>query len=131
MFQVTHEPIVPPAMDVPAAGGFVFFEGRVRDHNDGRPVQALEYESYAEMAEKQGAALIEEALRRFDILAARAIHRVGPLDIGDTAVWVGVAAAHRGDAFEACAWLMDEIKHRLPIWKKEEYADGNREWIGG
>lgn len=117
-------------MDVPAAGGFVTFEGRVRNHNDGRPVRALAYEAYAEMAEKEGDALLTEAMDRFDILEARAIHRVGPLEIGDAAVWIGVAAAHRADAFRACAWLMDEIKVRLPIWKKEEYADGRREWIG-
>lgn len=130
MFQITEQAIVPPPMSVRAAGGFVAFEGRVRDHNDGRPVRALAYEAYAAMAEKQGNELLAEALRRFNILEARAIHRVGPLEIGDTAVWVGVAAAHRGDAFAACAWLMDEIKVRLPIWKKEEYAGGDAEWIG-
>jgi molybdopterin synthase catalytic subunit len=129
LFQIVHDTITPPVMDVPAAGGFVLFEGRVRDHNDGRSVLGIEYEAYAEMAEAQGEALLAEARERFGILEARAIHRVGQLAIGDAAVWVGVAAAHRGEAFRACEFIMDEIKKRLPIWKKEHYANGDRAWI--
>jgi molybdopterin synthase catalytic subunit len=116
-------------MDVAAAGGFVTFEGRVRDHNNGRSVHGIEYEAFAEMAVREGEALIAETLQRFDILSAAAIHRTGRLDVGDVAVWVGVAAAHRGEAFRACEFIMDEIKKRLPIWKKEQYADGEREWV--
>jgi molybdopterin synthase catalytic subunit len=116
-------------MDVAAAGGFVTFEGRVRDHNNGRSVHGIEYEAYAEMAVREGEALIAETLQRFDVLAAAAIHRTGHLNVGDVAVWVGVAAAHRGEAFRACEFIMDEIKKRLPIWKKEQYTDGEREWV--
>jgi molybdopterin synthase catalytic subunit len=116
-------------MDVAAAGGFVTFEGRVRDHNHGRSVHGIEYEAYAEMAVREGEALIAETLQRFDVLAAAAIHRTGHLNVGDVAVWVGVAAAHRGEAFRACEFIMDEIKKRLPIWKKEQYTDGEREWV--
>lgn len=129
MFRIVNEPIAMPEMRLQKAGGFVTFEGRVRDHNEGRSVLSIEYEAFAEMAESEGEALLAEARRRFDILEARAVHRVGHLAIGDVAVWVGVAAVHRREAFEACEFIIDEIKERLPIWKKEHYTDGDSEWV--
>ena len=111
------------------AGGFCTFEGWVRNSNEGRPVDGLEYESYAALAEKEGARIIEEALARFEISHAVAMHRTGTLRVGDVAVWIGVSAPHRDAAFRACRYIIDEIKHRVPVWKKEHYLDGDAEWV--
>ncbi|MBS0575177.1 MAG: molybdenum cofactor biosynthesis protein MoaE [Proteobacteria bacterium] len=111
------------------AGGFASFEGRVRDHNDGRAVHGLRYEAYVELAQAEGERILAEAGERFAILGARAVHRIGDLEIGDIAVWVGVAAAHRDGAFAACRWIIDEIKSRVPIWKHERYAEGDAGWL--
>jgi molybdopterin synthase catalytic subunit len=111
------------------AGACVTFEGWVRDHNDGRPVLALDYEAYAPLAEKEGERILAEAREKFAIVSAVCIHRVGSLRIGDLAVWVGVSAAHRGAAFDACRFVIDETKARVPVWKKEHYADGDTAWI--
>jgi molybdopterin synthase catalytic subunit len=80
-------------------------------------VDGLRYEAYVSLAEAEGAAILAEALERFDIVQATCVHRVGELAIGDLAVWVGASAAHRGPAFEACRWIIDEVKARVPIWK--------------
>jgi molybdopterin synthase catalytic subunit len=113
------------------AGGFVCFEGWVRDHNDGRPVRGLTYASYRALAESEGERIVHEARQRFAITAAACAHRVGDLSVGEMAVWVGVSAAHRGPAFEACRWIIDEVKSRVPIWKNERYADadGDGQWL--
>jgi len=111
------------------AGACVTFEGWVRDHNDGQAVRALDYEAYAELAAKEGARIIDEAKAKFDVRAIHCVHRVGALTIGDLAVWVGVSAAHRGAAFDACRYVIDEAKARVPIWKKEHYVSGTSEWI--
>jgi len=112
-----------------AAGACVDFEGWVRDHNAGRAVRRLDYQAYAALAEDEGEAILAEALARFDVREARCIHRVGSLAIGDLAVWVGVSADHRGAAFDACRWIIDEVKRRVPIWKNEHYADGESGWL--
>jgi molybdopterin synthase catalytic subunit len=112
-----------------AAGACVTFEGWVRDHNDGAAVVALEYEAHAAIAEQEGANILAEARQRFAVLAAHCEHRVGKLAIGDCAVWVGVSAAHRGAAFDACRYIIDEVKQRVPIWKKEHYRDGQSGWV--
>ena len=112
-----------------SAGACVTFEGWVRDHNDGRAVTALDYESFVQLAEREGGRILEEACSRFEVVALTCVHRVGSLQIGDLAVWVGVAAAHRGAAFDACRYVIDETKARVPIWKKEHYVDGVSEWI--
>jgi molybdopterin synthase catalytic subunit len=111
------------------AGGFVSFEGWVRDHNEGKEVTALEYEAYQELALKQGERIVAAALERFPIKRALCIHRVGALQLTDMAVWVGVSAVHRGEAFEACRYIIDEVKHSLPIWKKEHYRSGDSGWV--
>ena len=111
------------------AGGYVSFEGWVRDQNEGQEVTRLEYEAFQELAVTEGDRIVAEALRRFPVKHALCIHRVGSLDLGDMAVWVGVSSAHRGEAFDACRYLIDEIKHRLPIWKKEHYRSGNSGWV--
>jgi len=110
------------------AGAVACFEGTVRDTHEGRAVSALAYEAYAELAEREGESIVNEALGRFAITHALAAHRTGRLAIGETSVFVGVAAPHRGAAFDACRYIIDELKVRVPIWKHEEYADGTREW---
>lgn len=133
MFQITSDPIDPQvcrrAVGSPAAGGFVAFEGWVRDHNEGRPVSSLEYEAYAALAVVEGERILEEARERFAVEHLGAVHRTGHLAIGDLAVWVGVSAAHRDAAFAACRYVIDELKRRVPIWKREHYADGTAEWV--
>ena len=111
------------------AGGYVSFEGWVRDQNEGREVTRLEYEAFQELAVKEGDRIIAEAMRRFPIKHARCVHRVGSLSLGDMAVWVGVSSAHRGEAFDACRFIIDEVKHRVPIWKKEYYRSGDSGWV--
>jgi molybdopterin synthase catalytic subunit len=110
-------------------GACVTFEGRVRDHNDGRAVHALEYEAYGPLAESEGKKILSEALGKFEVEHALCVHRTGALKLGDIAVWVAVSAAHRAAAFDACRYIIDEVKSRVPIWKKEHYADGASEWV--
>ena len=133
MFRITPEPLDLAALKTSLAddraGACVTFEGWVRNHNDGRPVQALDYEAYPALAEKEGARILAEARGKFAVQTAVCVHRTGNLQIGDLAVWVGVSAAHRGAAFEACRYIIDEVKARVPVWKKEHYADGASEWI--
>jgi molybdopterin synthase catalytic subunit len=107
----------------------VVFEGRVRDHNDGKGVVALEYEAFAELALPIGAQILEEAAERFAIESADCVHRIGSLQVGDLAVRVTVSASHRQGAFDACAWIIDEVKKRVPIWKKEFYVNGEVLWL--
>lgn len=133
MFRFTHEPIDPgsfrPLLDDAAAGGYCSFEGWVRNHNEGRAVLRLEYEAYESLGVKEGERILAEAAMRFPILKAACVHRVGGLEIGEMAVWVGVSAAHRDAAFAACRYIIDEVKDRVPIWKKEHYAAGESGWI--
>lgn len=116
-------------LEHPAAGALATFEGWVRNHADGRSVHRLEYEVYRELAQAEGERVLAEARTRFDLIAAHCTHRSGILHVGDIAVWVGVAAAHRGAAFDACRHIIDEIKRRLPIWKRETYAEGDSGWV--
>lgn len=117
------------ALSHPTAGAFASFEGWVRDHNEGRAVEGLHYEAYIALAENEGERVLQEALQKFAIVDARCAHRVGDLTIGDLAVWVGVSAAHRGAAFDACRFIIDEVKARVPIWKHERYRDGDPGWL--
>ena len=132
-FRLSDAPIDATALQAglrnPRAGACASFEGWVRDHNDGRSVGGLRYEAYVELAEREGAAILVEARQRFEIVDAACVHRIGDLAIGDLAVWVGASAAHRGPAFEACRWIIDEVKARVPIWKHERYADGEAGWL--
>lgn len=111
------------------AGAFASFEGWVRDHHAGRGVLGLRYEAYAALAEAEGERILAEAVARFDIVEAACIHRTGELAIGELAVWVGASAGHRGPAFDACRWIIDEVKSRVPIWKHERYVGGETEWL--
>jgi molybdopterin synthase catalytic subunit len=113
----------------PTCGGYVAFEGWVRNHNEGRDVLRLEYEAYEALAVKEGQRIVEEAFDRWRIVAAGCVHRTGDLAIGDVAVWVGVSAAHRDEAFLAARYIIDQVKVRVPIWKKEHFSDGDSGWV--
>lgn len=112
-----------------AAGAYVGFEGWIRNHNEGEQVLRLEYEVYEPLALAEGAKVIAEAVEEFPLLHAECVHRSGALDIGECAVWVGVTSAHRDEAFAACRFIIDQVKVRLPIWKKEHYVDGHSGWV--
>jgi molybdopterin synthase catalytic subunit len=114
--------------DDPGVGAVCSFIGTVRDRNDGSPVRAMELEHYPGMTEKAIEGMMEEAFRRFDIRAARVIHRVGPLAVQDQIVLVAVSSAHRGQSFQACEFLMDYLKTQAPFWKKESTPEGER-WV--
>ena len=112
-----------------AAGGVTLFVGAVRDHDENKSVTGLEYSAHPTALD----ALVdvaEEVAREYDVLAVAAVHRVGELAIGDAAVVVATAAAHRGEAFEASRALIDRLKQRVPIWKHQLFADGTDEWVG-
>jgi molybdopterin synthase catalytic subunit len=132
-FKITSAVIDPIArkreLEQREAGACVTFEGWVRNQNEGAAVQALEYEAHQAIAEKEGARIVEEAKARFAVGAVHCEHRVGKLGLGECAVWVGVSAAHRGAAFDACRYVIDETKARVPIWKKEHYASGATGWV--
>lgn len=134
MFRLTTDPIdfaaLRTAASAPAAGAVVLFDGTVRNHHLGRSVDRLEYEAHEAVANKEGRKIMEEAVARFDLQHAQAVHRIGALQVEESAVVVVVSTAHRAEAFEACRFLIDEIKRRVPIWKKEYYADGSVEWVG-
>jgi len=110
-------------------GGYAAFEGWVRDLNEGQRVLRLEYEAYEALGVKEGERIVAEAIERYGVVAARCVHRLGELQLGDLAVWVGVSSPHRDEAFAACRYIIDEVKHRVPIWKKEHYVDGDSGWV--
>jgi molybdopterin synthase catalytic subunit len=132
-FRLSENPFDPGALQRALAnaraGACVTFEGWVRNRNEGQVVQSLEYEAYAPLAEKEGARILAEASEKFALLGAKCVHRVGHLKLGELAVWVGVTAEHRGAAFDACRYIIDEAKARVPIWKKEHYSGGATAWI--
>lgn len=113
----------------PDAGGVVTFLGRVRNHNHGQIVSQLNYEAFDEMAISEGNKILDEARAKFKIMEAYAIHRIGDLEIEENAIWVGVSSAHREAAFMACQYIIDQLKSRVPIWKKEFYVDGKSDWV--
>lgn len=133
-FELTDQAIDIPSLAEelhdPAAGAEVTFDGRVRNHNEGHVVRRLEYQAYPALALITGRRILEEESARHGIIRAIAVHRTGPLEIGESAVWVGVASAHRGAAFDAARAIMERLKYELPVWKKETYADGSTEWVG-
>ena len=117
------------AVSDPAAGGVNLFIGAVRNHDEARGVQRLEYSSHP-TALDQLTAVAAEVAAEFDLIALAAVHRIGTLEIGDLAVVSAVSAAHRGQAFEASRALIDRLKERVPIWKHQVFTDGTDEWVG-
>lgn len=133
MFKISKDKLdhvkLAAGLEDPRAGAIVFFDGRVRNHNEGHSVKSLEYQCYEAMAIKQGLVIINEALEKFDIHKALCVHKEGHLEISDIAVWVGVCSSHRKEAFDACQYIIDEVKSRVPMWKKEHYVDLPAEWV--
>ena len=115
-------------VDDRSAGAVVTFSGDVRDHDHGRSVERLEYEGHPS-ATAVIAAVAAEVAARHDVIAIAVAHRIGPLQVGDAALVAAVSAAHRGEAFRACSDLVDEVKHRLPVWKHQVFSDGTDEWV--
>jgi molybdopterin synthase catalytic subunit len=113
----------------PECGAYAAFEGWVRNHNEGQRVTRLQYEAYAPLATREGERVIAEAVGRYGLRGALCVHRIGALPLGEIAVWVGASAPHRDEAFRACRYIIDEVKHRLPIWKKEYYESGDSGWV--
>jgi molybdopterin synthase catalytic subunit len=117
------------AVQDPAAGGTAFFVGTVRNHDHARAVTRLSYSAHPTAVE-QIRAVMDKIAADFPVQALAAVHRVGDLEIGDMAVVVAAAAPHRGEAFEACRRLIDDLKREVPIWKHQEFTDGDSEWVG-
>jgi len=115
----------------PSAGAVVVFEGCARDHHEGKSVEGLAYEAFVPMALAELDRLRTEAIERFGLLRCLIHHRIGPVPITEAAVVLVTAAAHRREAFEAAVWIMDQIKARVPIWKRERYAQGAEAWVEG
>ncbi|MGH7585426.1 MAG: molybdenum cofactor biosynthesis protein MoaE [Gemmatimonadales bacterium] len=109
-------------------GGIATFVGVVRDHHDGRAVQELEYSAYEPMAESIAGEIVSETERRWPVKVALR-HRLGRLALGDAAVAIAAAGDHRDEAFAACRYVIEEVKRRLPVWKRERYADGTEAWV--
>ncbi len=130
---LTEQPIrLDPLIDqvrAPDRGGIAIFLGLVRDHHQGKSVLGLDYSAYGPMAETVTAEIIREVESRESRVAVVVQHRVGALTIGDTAVAVVAAAAHRGEAFDACRYVIEELKKRVPVWKREMYVHGTVEWV--
>ena len=133
--RITDKEIVPSrvvdAVMDESAGGVALFLGTVRDHSEAGKVEALEYESYVELAEKKLLEIEEEALRRWPVKKIKILHRVGKLRLGEVSVAVAISTPHRAEAFEACRYAIDRIKRDVPIWKRERLAGGKQVWIAG
>ena len=132
---VTEDPIDPTRMLSgalsPADGAALLFWGVVREQNDGRAVSQLEYTAYAPMAEREMLRIADEARERFGTGAIHVVHRVGRLEIGEASVAIAVASPHRGEAYEASRYVIEQLKQRVPVWKREGYVDGATEWVPG
>ncbi len=134
VIKLTHEPLdrdaLIAAINHSSVGGIVIFEGVVRDNARGKQVSYLEYDVYEEMAEKQIRTIVAEAIQRWGVERIAVAHRFGRLEIGEASVIIAVASPHRGEAFDACRYIIDTLKTTVPIWKKEVAANGE-EWVEG
>ena len=117
-------------VSAPHNGATVLFEGVVREQNEGRTVTGIEYAAYRSMAERELQQIVQECCAQFETADLIAVHRIGRLDVGEASVVIAAAHPHRAQAYEASRYIIEQIKLRLPIWKREEYADGTREWVG-
>jgi molybdopterin synthase catalytic subunit len=133
MIELTNHPIdtaaILAAASNPAAGAVVLFLGTTREITGGRQTVALDYEAYPEMAERQMADLEAEARRRWPVIECSITHRLGRVPPTEASVAIAVSTPHRSDAFAAGQWLIDSLKHDVPIWKREQWSDGTQEWI--
>lgn len=133
--RVTADPIDPgrvlASVAAPEDGAVLLFLGVVRDHNEGRPVTGMEYEAYEEMAEDVLASIAEVASERWETDRIAVVHRTGALEVGEVSVAIAVSTPHREEAYRASRWIIEAIKERLPVWKREHYVDGERRWVPG
>lgn len=134
MLSVTEAPLSVPDVyasvsDVPSAGGIALFVGVVRNEDEGRAVTELGYSAHPDVGTYLRQ-VVSKAITQYPIHAVSAVHRIGDLKIGEIAVIVAVACPRRGDAFDACRQIIEEIKHAVPIWKHQRFADGDTEWVG-
>lgn len=133
--RITSEPIdtaaVMAEVATPDDGAVLMFTGIVRRHNDGRAVSGVNYEAYAAMAERVLNDIATEAATRWDISRISAVHRTGELAIGEPSVVIAVSSPHRAESFDACRYVIEEIKTRLPVWKHERYIEGDARWLEG
>ena len=133
MIELTREPInserLLARVTTPAAGAVVLFLGTVREFTAGRQTAALDYDCYPEMAEQKLAELEAEARRRWPLVEVALVHRLGRLELAEASVAVAVSSPHRAAAFDAGRWLIDTLKEVVPIWKRENWADGTTEWV--
>ena len=133
MIELTNAPIdtnaVLASVHDHAAGASVLFVGTTREFTDGRQTTSLEYECYPEMAKKKLQELVDQAQNQWPIVKSAIVHRLGHMGLGDASIAVAISTAHRRDAFEAAQWIMDRLKEVVPIWKKENWADGTTEWV--
>lgn len=113
----------------PGHGAEILFVGTVREVNDGKPVDGMEYTAYVAMAEKEMAAIAREAAEKFSGSFVVIVHRIGQLAIGEASVAIATANAHRDAAYSASRYVIEQLKTRVPVWKREHYTDGTREWI--
>ena len=132
---VTGDPIDPGEVlrrvGADGDGAVLLFLGTVRNQNEGRAVTGIEYQGYEAMARDQLTAIVQEAADRTDTDRIAAVHRLGTLRIGDVSVAIAVSNPHRAEAFDGARYVIEEIKKRLPVWKKEHYVEGATEWLGG
>jgi molybdopterin synthase catalytic subunit len=117
------------ALEDSGCGGVVVFEGRVRNHNEGKSVQDLYYECYPAMAKKVLQQIVWETVKKYKVRNISLIHRIGKIPIGEVALWAGVSSIHREESFEACRFLVEAVKHKVPIWKMENYTNGSQQWV--
>ena len=133
--EITREPIdsarLLDAVLSPADGAGLLFLGVVRNENEGRSVGHLEYEAYARMAEEMLREIAEEAAHRWPVGRIAVVHRIGRLEIGEASVAIAVASPHRAEGYDASRYIIDELKRRVPIWKREGYLEGDSQWLDG
>ena len=131
--RLTHAPIDPARLleeiGNPAYGAVLLFVGVVRDMNDGRSVSGIEYSAYEAMAARELQAIADEAIDRHPDAAVLIVHRLGELALQEASVAIAVGHGHRDEAYQLSRWSIEELKRRVPIWKREHYADGTREWV--
>jgi len=132
---IVREPIEPAQVltliGADQDGASLLFLGVVRDHNDGRSVGAVRYDTYEEMAAQVLSEIVEEAARAAGTDRVAAVHRIGELEVGEVSVAIAVSSPHRAEAYDASRYIIEEIKKRLPVWKKERYSDGAEVWVEG
>jgi len=133
VFEFSRKPLTPDAYRKALAndscGAYASFEGWVRNINEGRQVHKLEYEAYETLGIKEGDRILRSVIDKTGVYKAHCVHRLGELELGELAVWVGVSSPHRDEAFTACRLIIDDIKRRVPIWKKEFYLGGDSGWV--